>query len=98
MVSKTGTRLELRRMKEEIVALKEEMWAAAGGVRLGGRGDGEGDGGTGTGQGEWSIPCPQAKAGSTGRGGRRVRRWRRRGISGVRSGGVAMGVVPVGGR
>ena len=42
-----GTRLELRRMKEEIVALREEMWAAAGGAApggTGGRGRGDGDG------------------------------------------------------
>ena len=77
-----GTRLELRRKKEEIVALREEMWAAAGGAA---------PGGTGMGRGEWLIPCPLAEAGTTGRGVRRVRIRRRRGISGVGSRGLAAG-------
>ena len=87
-----GTRLELRRMKEEIVALREEMWAAAGGAApggTGGRGRAEGSGrspvpwrrqGRRDGEGDGSGDGVVGESAGSGVGG-----WRR-------------GVVPVGGR
>ena len=52
MVSETRvlldeTRLELRRMKEEVVALREEMWAAADGAAPGEKGRRDRRAGTG---------------------------------------------------